>query len=64
MVLAGSTSPAAEGGSASGDLAAVERAIAALEAQRPVLGDDVVETALSPLRERQQQLSTGQRGEV
>ena len=46
-----------------GDLAAVERAIAALEAQRAVLGDDVVETALAPLRERQAQLVSGQRGE-
>ena len=47
----------------SGDLAAVERAIAALEAQRAVLGDDVVETALAPLRERRAQLVSGQRGE-
>src|SRR5690242_4602534 len=47
----------------SGDLAAVQRAIAALEAQRPVLGDEVVDTALTPLRERHQQLSSGQRGE-
>ncbi|HEU4331169.1 MAG TPA: adenylate/guanylate cyclase domain-containing protein [Lapillicoccus sp.] len=62
MVPAGSTSPSTGAGT-SGDLAAVERAIAALETQRPVLGDDVVETALAPLRERQQQLSSGQRGE-
>ena len=50
-------------GLAGGDLAAVERAIAALEAQRSVLGDEVVETALAPLRERQAQLVSGQRGE-
>jgi len=32
--------------SSPGDLLAVERAITALEAQRAVLGDDIVETAL------------------
>jgi class 3 adenylate cyclase len=41
----------------------VERAIAALEAQRAVLGDDVVETALAPLRERHAQLVSGHLGE-
>jgi class 3 adenylate cyclase/tetratricopeptide (TPR) repeat protein len=35
--------------------ASIERAIAALEAQRALLGDDVVETALRPLRERREQ---------
>jgi class 3 adenylate cyclase/tetratricopeptide (TPR) repeat protein len=60
----GSAAPAGgSSGGASGDLAAVERAIAALEAQRAVLGDDVVETALAPLRERHGQLLSGQRGE-
>ena len=44
----GSTSPSS-GAAAGSDLAAVERAIAALESQRAVLGDDVVETALAPL---------------
>ena len=34
------------------DLAAVERAIAALEGQRSVLGDEVVATALAPLLQR------------
>ena len=34
------------------DLAAVERAMTALEGQRATLGDEVVETALAPLRER------------
>ena len=38
--------------SSSQSLAEVERAIAALEAQREVLGDAIVDTALSPLRER------------
>ena len=57
----GSTSPSS--GAAGGDLAAVERAIAALEAQRALLGDDVVETALAPLRERHSQLVSGQFGE-
>ena len=46
-----------------GDLAALDRAIAALEAQRSVLGDDVVETALAPLRERRDQLASSQVGE-
>jgi class 3 adenylate cyclase/tetratricopeptide (TPR) repeat protein len=61
MSPTGPAAPAGAGGP--GDLAAVERAIAALEAQRTVLGDDVVETALAPLRERQGQLLSGQRGE-
>ncbi len=34
------------------ELAAVERAMTALEGQRAALGDEVVETALAPLRER------------
>lgn len=34
------------------EIADVEAAIAALEAQRPVLGDHVVDTALEPLREK------------
>ena len=62
MSPTGPTTPLA-GAGGPGDLAAVERAIAALEAQRAVLGDDVVETALAPLRERQGQLVSGQRGE-
>jgi len=39
-----------------GSLAAVELAIVALEGQRPALGDDVVDTALAPLRERRHTL--------
>ncbi len=35
-----------------GDLAALERAISALEAQRALLGDAVVDTALAPLQQR------------
>ncbi len=34
------------------DLDSVDRAIAALQAQRAILGDDVVDTALRPLQER------------
>jgi class 3 adenylate cyclase/tetratricopeptide (TPR) repeat protein len=59
----GSTSPSSGAATRGGDLAAVERAIAALEAQRAALGDDVVETALAPLRERHAQLVSGQFGE-
>ncbi|HEY6741141.1 MAG TPA: adenylate/guanylate cyclase domain-containing protein [Lapillicoccus sp.] len=62
MGPAGSMSPSS-GAAAGSDLAAVERAIAALESQRAVLGDDVVETALAPLRERHSQLVSGQFGE-
>ena len=60
-----SPSPASSPSSASspGDLAAVERAIAALEAQRAILGDDVVETAVAPLRGRRDQLLAGELGE-
>ena len=57
MSAAGSASPSPA------DLAAVERAIAALDAQRAVLGDDVVETALAPLRIRRDQLVAGELGE-
>ena len=39
------------------DLAAVDRAIAALEAQRALLGDAVVETALAPLKVRRDELA-------
>ncbi len=46
------TTDRVEGQPGGDDLAALDRAIAALEAQRAVLGDDVVETALAPLRER------------
>ena len=63
MGPAGSTSPSSGAATPGGDLAAVERAIAALEAQRATLGDDVVETALAPLRERRAQLVSGQFGE-
>ena len=42
-----------QGGPPGGDdLAALEHAIATLEKQRPVLGDDVVDTALAPLQAR------------
>ncbi len=34
------------------EIEAIDRAIAGLEAQRAVLGDDVVETALAPLRDK------------
>jgi len=45
------------------DLEALERAMAALEAQRGVLGDDVVDTALAPLHERRARLLSEGRGE-
>ena len=32
------------------DIASIDRAVAALERQRDILGDDVVDTALAPLR--------------
>src|SRR5690349_15190217 len=38
------------------DVASLDRTIAALEAQRAVLGDEVVETALQPLKERREVL--------
>ena len=57
MQPASTTSP--EGG----DLAALDRAVAALEAQRSVLGDEVVEMALAPLRERRAALLASQLGE-
>ncbi|MGG5258117.1 ATP-binding protein, partial [Phycicoccus avicenniae] len=41
----------------------VERAIAALESQRAVLGERVVETALAPLRARRDDLRSGRAGE-
>src|SRR4051812_24766177 len=46
---------AADGGTAD-EIASVDRAIAALEAQREVLGDAVVDTALDPLRARRAEL--------
>src|SRR5205085_10437517 len=45
------------------DLASLDRAIAGLEGQRSLLGDDVVETALAPLRERRAALLLRQAGE-
>jgi class 3 adenylate cyclase/tetratricopeptide (TPR) repeat protein len=45
------------------DVASVDRAISALESQRHLLGDAVVETALLPLRERRKALETQQAGE-
>lgn len=45
------------------DLASVDRAISALESQRATLGDEVVETALKPLRERQRALQAKLGGE-
>ena len=50
------------------DLSAIDDAVAALEAQREVLGDVVVETALQPLRARRVAIlagiSGGQRKQV
>ena len=45
------------------DLTAVEHAIAALEAQRAVLGDAVADTALQPLREKRDRLLAAPSGE-
>ena len=45
------------------DLAALDRAIAALEAQRAVLGDEVVTTALVPLLDRRRLLADQREGE-
>ena len=47
--------PSASDGTAD-EIASVDRAIAALEAQREVLGDAVVDTALDPLRARRAEL--------
>ena len=63
MSPSASAPPSPGSGPAGSDLAAVDRAITALEAQRSVLGDDVVETALAPLRERRAQLVSRERGE-
>ena len=52
------SSAAREGADPDQELASVEAAIAALEAQRAVLGDDVVATALGPLRQRREELRT------
>jgi class 3 adenylate cyclase/tetratricopeptide (TPR) repeat protein len=40
------------------EITSIERAITALEGQRAVLGDAVVETALAPLRQRREELET------
>ena len=49
--------PGSDGGSGTADeIASVDRAIAALEAQRAILGDAVVDTALDPLRARRAEL--------
>ena len=45
------------------DLEAIETAIAALEAQRDVLGDPVTDTALQPLQERRRELLATAAGE-
>jgi hypothetical protein len=45
------------------DLAALDRAVTALEGQRSVLGNDVVETALLPVRERRTLLLNRTEGE-
>ena len=44
------------------DLDAIDRAIAALEAQRDILGDEVVATALRPLEQRRAALSAEHAG--
>ncbi|MGN6610179.1 MAG: ATP-binding protein, partial [Angustibacter sp.] len=51
------------GRTAADECAELDRAIAALEGQRDVLGDDVVETALRPLRERRQRAERQLTGE-
>ncbi|KQX66577.1 adenylate/guanylate cyclase domain-containing protein [Angustibacter sp. Root456] len=48
---------------AADECAELDRAIAALEAQRDVLGDDVVDTALRPLRDRRQRAERQVNGE-
>lgn len=45
------------------EISRLEQAIAALEAQRPTLGDSVVETALVPLREKLAALRTARQGD-
>ena len=45
------------------DIASLDRAIAGLESQRSLLGDDVAETALAPLRERRAALLLRHAGE-
>ena len=50
-------------GSPVNELEPIDRAIAGLEAQRAVLGDDVVDTALEPLREKRLAILTRQYGE-
>jgi class 3 adenylate cyclase/tetratricopeptide (TPR) repeat protein len=57
------TASGADVSSGTDDLAAVDRAIAALEGQRAVLGDDVVSTALAPLLQRRASLVDQQGGE-
>ncbi|MGN6301988.1 MAG: ATP-binding protein [Angustibacter sp.] len=49
--------------SAADECAELDRAIAALEGQRGVLGDEVVETALGPLRERRRRAERQLTGE-
>src|SRR5215217_8061414 len=46
-----------------GELTALEQAIAALEGQRQILGDQVVETALAPLVEKRDRLLAASVGE-
>jgi class 3 adenylate cyclase len=46
-----------------GELTAVEQAIAALEGQRALLGDAVVDTALAPLVEKRDRLLAASVGE-
>jgi class 3 adenylate cyclase/tetratricopeptide (TPR) repeat protein len=45
------------------ELSAIDVAISVLEAQRPVLGDAVVETALEPLREKRREVQSRLDGE-
>lgn len=49
--------------SRTGELTALERAIAALEGQRQILGDQVVETALAPLVEKRDRILAASVGE-
>src|SRR3954468_7712885 len=55
--------PAAPTAAPTGELAALDQAIAALEGQRVVLGDLVVETALAPLIEKRDRLLAASVGE-
>ncbi|MEO5710546.1 MAG: adenylate/guanylate cyclase domain-containing protein, partial [Nocardioidaceae bacterium] len=57
------TTSGAEGEPGAEDLAALEHAIQTLEAQRGVLGDSVVDTALTPLQERRTVLLNQAAGE-